>query len=210
MPTPHNAINNSINLLGWPHTVAAEKRKNAAKYSRWRSAIETKITANKWLWKNDTGNGYDAFVIEYVKLKDFPSSGALVIQQKLADDTRPAHEAVNELLIDCFKKERESQNKRKRNVAQEDIEAEAMGGRGETSDIEGPARVKRPRFEDGEAIFIYIIDPIEPTHGVVDATTNTKTWQWNLPGSKKMVVIFEPSLNDLHIKSPLMSQRGGR
>ena len=80
MPTPHNAINNSINLLGWPHTVAAEKRKNAAKYSRWRSAIETKITANKWLWKNDTGNGYDAFVIEFVKIEDFPSSGALVIQ----------------------------------------------------------------------------------------------------------------------------------
>ena len=38
------------------------------------------------------------------------------------------------------------------------------------------------------------------THRVVDATTNTKTWQWNLPGAKKMVVIFEPSLNDLHIK----------
>ena len=65
-----------------------------------------------------------------MKLKDFPSSGALVIQRKLADDTRPAHKAVNELLIDCFKKVRESQNKRKRNVAQEDIEAEAMGGRG--------------------------------------------------------------------------------
>ena len=44
------------------------------------------------------------------------------------------------------------------------------------------------------------MDPTEPTHRVVDATTNTKTWQWNLPGAKKMVVIFEPSLNDLHIK----------
>ena len=44
------------------------------------------------------------------------------------------------------------------------------------------------------------MDPTEPTHRVVDATTNTKTWQWNLPGAKKMVVIFEPSLNNLHIK----------
>ena len=35
---------------------------------------------------------------------------------------------------------------------------------------------------------------------MVDATTNTKTWQWNLPGAKKMVVIFEPSLNNLYIK----------
>ena len=29
MSTLHNAINNSINLLGWPHTVAAGKHKNA-------------------------------------------------------------------------------------------------------------------------------------------------------------------------------------
>ena len=180
--------------MGWPHTIVAGKRKNAAKYSSWHSAVETKIRANKWLWKKDAGNGYDALVIECVKLEDFPSSGASVIQRKLADDTRPAHKAVNKLLIDGFKKVRESQNKRKRNVAQEDIEAEAVGGGGEASEVEGPARVKRPRFEDGRAVFIYIMDPTEPTHRVVDATTNTKTWQWNLPGAKKMVVIFEPSL----------------
>ena len=112
-----------------------------------------------------------------MKLEDFPSSGVSVIQRKLADDTRLAHKAVNELLIDCFKNVRESQNKWKRNVAQEDIEAEAVGGGGEASDIEGPARVKRPRFEDGRAVFIYMMDPTEPTHRVVDATTNTKTWQ---------------------------------
>ena len=81
-----------------------------------------------------------------MKLEDFPSSGASVIQRKLADDTRPAHKAVNELVIDCFKKVRGSQNKQKRNVAQGDIEAEAVGGRCEASDVEGPAMVKRPRF----------------------------------------------------------------
>ena len=98
-----------------------------------------------------------------------------MIQRKLADDTRPAHKAVNELVIDCFNKVRESQNKRKRNVPQEDIEAEAVGGGCEASDVEGPARVKRPRFEDARALFIYIMDPTVPTHRVVDATTNTKT-----------------------------------
>ena len=87
-----------------------------------------------------------------MKLEDFPSSGASVIQRKLADDTRPAHKAVNELLIDCFKQVRESQNKRKRNVAQEVIEAEAVGGGGEASDVEGPARVKMLRFGDGRAV----------------------------------------------------------
>ena len=82
-----------------------------------------------------------------------------------------------------------------------DIKAEAIQGEGEVSDVEGPAKVKRPGFEDARAVFIYIMDLKEPTHRIVNATTNSKAWQWNLLGAKKMVVIFEPSLNDLHVKT---------
>ena len=77
---------------------------------------------------------------------------------------------------------------------------EAVGGGGEIFDGEGLAKFERPRFEDRRPMFIYIMNPTGPTHRVVDATTNAKIWQWNLPGAKKIVVNFEPSLNDLYIK----------
>ena len=41
-------------------------------------------------------------------------------------------------------------------------------------DVAGLVRVKRHRFEDGRAVFVYIMDPTDPTHRVVDATSNTK------------------------------------
>ena len=111
MPTPRNEINNSIHLVGWPYTLVAGKCKNFARYTSWRSAVEPKFKANNWLWKKHVGNEYDAFAIECVKLADFPSSGTSVIQQKLNEDISPAHKAVNKLLINCFNKVRESQNK---------------------------------------------------------------------------------------------------
>lgn len=82
-----------------------------------------------------------------------------------------------------------------------DIKTEAVRGGGQVSDVEGSARVKRPGFKDGRAVFIYIMDPKEPTHLMVNAPTNSKAWQWNLLEATKMVVIFDPSLNDLNVKT---------
>jgi len=49
MPTPANAINNSIDLLGWPHTiVGGGRRKDSSRYSNWRTEVEVKIKAKGW------------------------------------------------------------------------------------------------------------------------------------------------------------------
>ena len=114
MPTPANAINNSIDLLGWPQTiVGGARRKNSSLYSNWRTEVEVKIKAKGWQWKKDAG------------LDNFTSSGASIIRRPQADDTKPAHEALNELMLDCFKKVRESRGKRKRGAARKELPAEA-------------------------------------------------------------------------------------
>ena len=126
MPTVLNAINNAIDTLGWIHTTVGVRRKNSSRCSNWRSEVETLIKANGWLWKTDAGNGYDAFVLQYVGLDDCPVFGASLIRRTpKTDDTKPAYKAINELILNCFKKVRESRNKRKRAVAQEELRAEA-------------------------------------------------------------------------------------
>ena len=80
MPTPANAINKSINLLGWPQMfVGRGRRKNSSRYANWRTKVEVKIKAKGWQWKKDAGNEYDVFLMECVRLDDFPSSGASLI-----------------------------------------------------------------------------------------------------------------------------------
>ncbi|RPB22309.1 hypothetical protein L211DRAFT_850629 [Terfezia boudieri ATCC MYA-4762] len=162
MPTAANAINNSIDLLGWPHTiVGGGKRKNSSRYTTWRNEVEVRIRAKGWQWKKDGGNDYDGFLMECVGLDDFPASGAAVIRwDPKTDDTKPAHKALNELMLDCFKKVRESRGKRKRAAAQEALVAEAGQVEDEEgADAEGRAPSKRRRFYDGRPVVIYILDP---------------------------------------------------
>ena len=89
MPTPTNAINNSIDLLGWPHTiVGGVRRKNSSRYSNWRTEVEVKIKAKGWQWKKDAGNEYDVFLLECVGLDDLPSSGTSIIRRPQGEDTK--------------------------------------------------------------------------------------------------------------------------
>ncbi|KAF8422129.1 hypothetical protein BGX38DRAFT_1279902 [Terfezia claveryi] len=96
-----------------------------------------------------------------VSLDDFPASGAAVIRRDpQTDDMKPAYKALNELILDCFKKVRESRGKRKRAAAQEEV----MAWAGQVEDKEGAdmeerAPSKRGRFEDGHPVVIYILDP---------------------------------------------------
>ena len=59
--------------------------------------------------------------------------------------------ALNELMLDCFKKVRESKNKRKRAMAEEQIVAGAVI----EPDADGPGP-KRARFEEGRPVTLYI------------------------------------------------------
>ncbi|KAF8424471.1 hypothetical protein BGX38DRAFT_1279386 [Terfezia claveryi] len=180
MPTAANAINNSIDLLGWPHTiVSGGRRKNSSRYTSWRNEVEVRIRAKGWQWKKDRGNDCAAFQMECVGLDDFPASGAAVIRRDLqTDDTKPTHKALNELMLDCFKKVRESHGKRKRAAAREELAA----GAGQVEDKEGAdaeerAPSKRGRFEDRHPVVIYILDPEDA-----------------------LGVLYEASLNALHVK----------
>ena len=56
MPILHNQINNSIDLLGWPHTLVEGKRKIAAKYTSYCSFVAMKISVKNSLWKQHAGN----------------------------------------------------------------------------------------------------------------------------------------------------------
>ena len=56
------------------------RRKNSSRYSNWGNEVETLIKGNEWLWKKDTGNGYDTFVLQCLVLDDFPAFGALFIR----------------------------------------------------------------------------------------------------------------------------------
>ena len=45
----------------------------------------------------------------------------------------------------------------------------------------------------------YILDPDVATHRTTDAN-NQKIWKWDLPGIKKLAVLYKASLNELHVK----------
>ena len=193
MSTAPNAINTSIDILGWTHKKVNRKRKNLQRYSNWQTEVELKIKAKGWLWKHDAGNTLDAFILECIALDNFPVPAASLIRiTPPTDNTKLSHKAVNELLIDCFKKVHESQSKRKRATAQEEIATEAAEA--EKDDAPGPA-AKKPRYKDGRAVVMYILDPENNTHH----PTPVK-WHWDLPGVKKIAVLYEPSINELHLK----------
>ncbi|KAF8426777.1 hypothetical protein BGX38DRAFT_1301530 [Terfezia claveryi] len=186
MPTAANAINNSIDLLGWP----------TRSYTSWRNEVEVWIRAKGWQWKKNEGNDYAVFQIECVGLDDFPASGATVIHRDpQMDDTKPTHKALNELMLDCFKKVWESRRKQKRAAAREELAA----GAGQVEDKKGDnaeerTPTKRVRFEDGHLFVIYILDPEDAVYH-----PQPRVWNWNVTGVKKLGVLYKASLNALHI-----------
>lgn len=193
MPTPAHAINNSIDTLGWPHTIIqGGRRKNSPRYSNWRSEVEQKIRGKGWLWKKDGGNQYDAFVLECVDLDDFPVSGASTIRRTQTDDTKPFHKALNELMLDCFKKVRESKNKRKRAIAREEIAA-GSAAPVPVPDADDP-EPKRARLDEGRPVILYVLDPGDATH------RPQGEWHWDLPEVEKLAVLYESSIDELHVK----------
>ena len=102
--------------------------KDAPKYYNWRSQVEQKIRAKGWLWKKDGRNLYNTFIIESINLADFPVSATTTIKlTPKTDDPKPTHKALNELIMDCFKKVRESKQKRSTAAGQEDIAGEEEG-----------------------------------------------------------------------------------
>jgi len=201
MRTTGNAINNSIDLLSWPHTiVGGGRRKNSSRYSNWRTEVEVKIKAKGWQWKKDAGNDYDAFLLECIGLNDFPTTGASGLNRPQTEDTKPAHKALNELMLDCFKKVRESRSKRKRAAAREELAAKAATVREEEEEGTDTLRRTRPATQgakdgNGRAIVLYILDPVnEPHH------SGRRQWDWNARGAKMLGVIYEPTLKELHRK----------
>jgi len=130
--------------------------------------------------------------MECVRLADFPCSGAATLRRSPpTGDTKPSYKALNELMLDCFKKVRESRNKGRRAAAREDIAAEV-----EEADVQDlpKAGSKRARLEAGRPVVMYILDPgdqIQHPEGI---------WNWVVAGVKTLGVIYEPSLNDLHLK----------
>jgi len=94
-------------------------------------------------------------------------------------------------MLDCFKKVRESRNKRRRTAAREDMAAEA-----EEADVEDPPKVgnKRARLETGRPVMIYILYSRDQVHHPAGK------WNWDVVVVKTLGVIYELSLNDLHLK----------
>ncbi|RPB18890.1 hypothetical protein L211DRAFT_853703 [Terfezia boudieri ATCC MYA-4762] len=135
--------------------------------------------------------------MECVGLDDFPASGATVIRRDpQTDDTKPAHKALNELMLDCFKKIWESRGKHKRAAAREALVVEVGQVKDEEgADAEGRAPNKRSRYYDGRPVVIYILDPEDAVHH-----PQPRVWNWNVGGVKKLGVLYEASLNELHIK----------
>ncbi|KAF8423735.1 hypothetical protein BGX38DRAFT_1304784 [Terfezia claveryi] len=135
--------------------------------------------------------------MECVGLDDFPASGAAVIHRdSKTDDTKPAYKALIELMLDCFKKIRESHGKRKSAAAREELVAKAGQVEDEEgTDAEGRASSKRGRFHSGRPVVIYILDPEDTVHHLWP-----RVWNWNVGGVKKLGVLYEASLNELHMK----------
>jgi len=198
MPTAANTFNNSIDLLGWPYTViGGGRRKNFAKYGSWRSEVEVQIRGKGWQWKKDGSNDYDELLMECVGLEDFPSLGATLIRwNPKTDDTKPAHKALKELMLDCFNKVRESRGKRRIAGAREELLAEAgQDEEDEGAATEGRVPRKRARFEDVRPVVIYILDPQDDRHHPAAGK-----WNWSAQGVKRLGVLYESSLNQLHCK----------
>ena len=152
MPTALNPINTSIDVLSWTHKKVNGKRKNSQRYSNWQTGVELKIKGKGWLWKKDAGNILDAFILECIALDNFPVPPASLIRiTPPTDNTKPLYEAINELLIYCFKKVRELQSKRKRATAREEIVTEVAEVK--EDDALGPAD-KQPRYEDARAVVV--------------------------------------------------------
>jgi len=151
-----------------------------------------KIKAKGWQWKKDSGLEHNAFLMECVRVADFPSSGAATLRRSLpTGDTRTSYKALKELMLDCFKKVRESRNKRRRAAAREDMATEA-----EEANVEDPLKAgnKRVRLETSRPVVLYILNHRDQVHHLAGK------WNWDVVGVKTLGVIYEPSLNDLHLK----------
>ncbi|KAF8430915.1 hypothetical protein BGX38DRAFT_1146768 [Terfezia claveryi] len=77
---------------------------------------------------------------------------------------------------------------------------ELAAGAGQVEDKEGAdaeerAPSKRGRFEDGHLVVIYILDLEDAVHH-----PQPRVWNWNATGVKKLGVLYEASLNALHVK----------
>jgi hypothetical protein len=97
------------------------------------------------------------FLLECIDLADFPVAAKSTIRHTKTGDMEPSHKALNELMLDCFKKVRESKNKRKRAAAQETIAA-GRASMPDVADPEDPAP-KRLRLETARPVVMYIMDP---------------------------------------------------
>ena len=80
-------------------------------------------------------------------------------------------------MLGCFKKTRESKNKRKRAIAVEEI----VAGAAIEPDAAGP-EPKRGRFEEGMPIALYVLDLGDLIHH-----PNNNQWHWDLP--EKLAVL---------------------
>ena len=62
------------------------------------------------------------------------------------------------------------------------------------TDADGP-RPKRARFEEDRPVALYILDLGNLVHH-----PQPNQWHWDLPEVEKLTVLFESSINELHIK----------
>ena len=120
MPTLPNAINNSVDTLGWSHKVVGPNRRriNSKLYSIWHSEVEAKIKAKGWSWKKDpSANIYAEFLTECIGIGTFPVGAQMLCSQPKDEANGAYHKALNELMLDCFKKVRESTQTKKHAAA---------------------------------------------------------------------------------------------
>ena len=120
----------------------------------------------------------------------------MIRREPQTKDTERAHKALNELMLDCFKKVRESENKRRKAVAREELAGEEGSGGNLKSDDESRPTKKGERVEAGKPLLMYVLDPGNTAH----RDPFTKGWNWELPGMKKMAVLHEVTINELHRK----------
>ena len=197
MPTPRNAINNAVDTLGWNHKKVGTRRVNSKVYTYWRSEVEDMIKAKGWSSKKEPGaKTYAEFLSQCIELKSFPVGARTLCGQDESDTNRAHQKALNELMLDCFKKVRESAQSKKRAVAQEELDAEPDDPVAEGSADSGRRRAKRQKYDEGHAVVMYILDPGNAAH----RDPITGQWLWDLHGLKKLAVIYEPSINELHLK----------
>ena len=120
----------------------------------------------------------------------------MIRREPQTKDTERAHKALNELILDCFKKVREFENKRRRAVAREELSGEEQSGGDLKSDEESQPTKKKQRVQAGKPLVMFVLDVGNTAHR--DPFTNA--WNWELPGKKKMAVLNEVTINELHRK----------